>query len=401
MPTVLKSLILAVFIALVSSLSFLAGYGAAQRPIVAAATISQAPPTADLSERFKVFWEAWGWVEREYYDHDGVDATRMTYGAIRGMLQSLGDPHTYFVDPQERAVSETRLQGGFEGIGVTVEMKSDGKLRVVAPQEGSPGENAGVRPGDVITHVDGKPVAGLTLVEAVSLIRGPSGTTVTLTLEREGATEPLILPVTRAPIKVETVRATMRDQGVAYVRISQFGAQTARELTGGLQTVLEQKPRGLILDLRANPGGYLTSAVDVASQFLQEGVVLYEVRSGGDRQEFRVKRGGLATSIKMVVLVDKGTASASEIVAGALQDYQRAPLVGEKTYGKGSMQSVHNLSDGSSIHVTIARWLTPKERPINGTGLTPDVAVGWPVEGAPGSDVQLDRATEILLGDGS
>ncbi len=400
MPTILKSLILTVFITLVSSLSFLAGYGAAQRPVAAAIASPQVPPTSDIDERFKVFWEAWGWVEREYYGRDGVDATRMTHGAIRGMLQSLGDPHTYFLDAKERAVSESRLQGGFEGIGVTVEMTSEGRMRVVAPQEGSPGEKAGVHPGDIVTHVDGRPIGGLSLVDAVSLIRGPAGTTVTLTVERAGAPEPLAISVTRAAIKEETVRATMRDRQVAYVRISQFGSQTSRELSDGLRRLLEQDPRGLILDLRANPGGYLTAAVDVASQFLRDGVVLYQVSASGQRQEFRVKSGGLATSVKMVVLVDRGTASASEIVAGALQDHHRAQLVGEKTFGKGSMQSVRELSDGSSVHVTIAHWLTPSERPINNNGLSPDVVAGWPADGSADSDVQLDRATEILLSDG-
>lgn len=393
-----KSLILAAFVVLVSSLSFLAGYGAGQRPVVAAVQAQQTSPSAGLSERFRLFWEAWGWVDSEYYNREALDPTRMTHGAIRGMLQSLGDPHSYFVDPQERSISETQLRGGFEGIGVHVEMTPDGKLRVVAPQEGSPGEKAGIGAGDIITHVDGRPIAGLNLIQAVSLIRGPRGTKVTLVLRREGAAEPLEVEVIRAEIKVESVRAKMLEQGVGYVRISQFGLQTHRELRVALQELLDQDPRGLVLDLRANPGGYLAAAVDVASQFLEDGVILYEERTGGQRQEFRVKRGGLATSIAMAVLVDRGSASASEIVAGALQDHQRAPLVGEKTFGKGSMQSVHTLSDGSSIHVTVAHWLTPKERPLNGNGLVPDVLVETGADGATGSDPALDRAVEIILG---
>ncbi|HEX2986859.1 MAG TPA: S41 family peptidase, partial [Chloroflexota bacterium] len=306
--------------------------------------------------------------------------------------------HTYFVDPQERNISETQLQGGFEGIGVTVEMTKDGKVRVVAPQEGSPGEKAGIQPGDLITHVDGKSLAGLTLTQAVSLIRGPKDTTVTLTIARENAPDPLTFEIARAEIRVESVRAEMLDQNVAYIRISQFGTQTSGELKTALQQLLDQNPQGLILDLRANPGGYLVAAVDVASQFLKDGIVLVEERSGGERQAYRVKQGGIATDIKMVILVDKGSASASEIVAGALQDYERATLIGTTTYGKGSMQSVHTLSDGSSIHVTIAHWLTPKERPINGNGLVPDVEVQYPNDPVAEGDPQLDKAIEVLVG---
>ncbi len=395
---ILKSLVLALLLVLVSSLSFLAGYGAGQRPMVAAVAEVQNSPSSDLSERFKLFWEAWGWVDREYYGRAAVDLTKVTYGAIRGMMQSLGDPHSYFADPQERNVSEAQLQGGFEGIGVYVEMTSDGRLRVVGTQEGSPGERAGIRVGDVIIQVDGNPIDGLNVVQAVSLIRGPRGTKVTLALRREGVAEPLSVEVARAEIKVESVRAKMLDQNVAYVRVSQFGLQTNRELRDALSRLLGQNPRGLVLDLRSNPGGYLASAVDVASQFLSEGVVLYEERSGSERQEYPVKSGGIATNINMAVLVDRGSASASEIVAGALQDHQRAPLVGERTYGKGSMQSVHSLSDGSSLHVTIARWLTPNQRPINGNGLVPDFPMDPPTDGAPGSDPQLDRAVELVLG---
>ncbi len=397
MSKILKSLILAAFIVLVSSLSFLAGYAAGHWPAAAADVTDQTAPAADLPERFKLFWEAWGWVDREYYDRDSVDSSRVTYGAIRGMLQSLGDPHSYFADPQERSVSETQLQGGFEGIGVFVEMAADGQLRVAGTQAGSPGEEAGLQKGDVITHVDGKSLAGLTIVQAVSMIRGPRGTKVTLTLNRDGVEAPLTVEVTRTEIRVPSVQARVLDQRVGYIAISQFGAQTGPELRAALQGLLGQNPKGLVLDLRGNPGGYLATAIDVASEFLSDGVVLYEERKGGDRQEFRVKRGGVATSIALVVLVDKGSASASEIVAGALQDHQRAQLVGQRSFGKGSMQSVHTLSDGSSLHVTVAHWLTPNARPIDGNGLTPDVAVEVAPDTPASADPVLDRAVQLLL----
>lgn len=399
MSRTLKSVIFSLIIVLVACLSFLAGYGASQRTVdAAAAPTPKAVPAEEISDKFRLFWEVWSWVEKDFYKRETLDATRITYGAIRGMLQSLGDPHTIFVDPQERNINETQLRGGFEGIGVYVEMKSDGKLRIVAPQEGTPGDKAGLKAGDIITHADGKALAGLSLIQAVSLIRGPKGTVVTLAVVREGEPEPLTFQVARAAIKVESVRYKMLEESVAYVRISQFGVQTKSELVDALKKAVGEKARGLILDLRANPGGYLGSAVDVASQFLDGGIVLHEVKASGERQQFPAKPGGVAAGIPMVVLIDRGSASASEIVAGALQDNGRALLVGEKSYGKGSMQSVRALSDGSSIHVTIAHWLTPKERPIEGAGLTPDVAVEMPKDIQAGDDPQLQKALDVLLG---
>ncbi len=398
MSRTLKSFILALVLVLVAGVSFLAGYGASQRTVSAAPAATRALPGDELSERFKLFWEALSWVEKEFYRPEAIDPTKITYGAIRGMLQTLGDQHTQFVDPQEQQISETQLRGGFEGIGVFVEMKADGKLRIVAPQEGSPGEKVGLKAGDVVTHADGKSLAGLTMVQAVSFIRGPKGTNVSLTVVREGSAEPLVFEVMRAEIKVESVRGKMLPQGVGYVRVSQFGVQTRGELVRVLQELLRERPKGLVLDLRSNPGGYLASAVEVASQFLSDGVVLHEVRANGDRREYRAKAGGLATETPLVVLMDRGSASAAEIVAGALQDHGRALLVGEKSFGKGSMQSVRSLSDGSSVHITIARWHTPKDRPIDGVGLTPDVAVSLSTEVAEGDDVQLQKAVDVLLG---
>ncbi len=393
-----KRLTLVVFVVLVCSLSFLAGYGAGQRPLLVPVASAQTAQGSDLTEKFKLFWEAWSWIDREFYDRAALDPTKITYSAIRGMLQTLGDPHTSFVDPQEREVSETQLRGGFQGIGAYVELTTDGKVRIVGPQEGSPAEAAGIRAGDVILQVDGKPIQGMNLIQAVSLIRGPKGTKVTLTLQREGEPETINLEVSRADIKVESVRARSLDHKVAYVRVSQFGQQTAKELRDAVQELSKESPSGLVLDLRGNPGGYLASAIDVSSLFLEDGVVLYELKSNGERQEYRIKRGNVVTKLPMIVLVDKGSASAAEIVAGALQDHQRALLVGERTFGKGSMQSVHVLSDGSSIHVTVANWLTPKERPINGNGLEPDVPVKLPQQPEPGSDPALDKAVDMLAG---
>jgi carboxyl-terminal processing protease len=394
----LKQFSLVVFIVLVCSLSFLAGYGAGQRPLFVSVASAQTAQATDLSEKFKLFWEAWNWVDKEFYDRAALDPTKITYGAIRGMLQTLGDPHSYFIDPQEREVSETQLRGGFQGIGAYVELTADGKVRIVAPQDGSPAQEAGIRAGDIILQVDGNSINGMNLVQAVALIRGPKGTKVSLTLQRDGEVEPISIEVSRADIKVESVQARALDHNVGYVRVSQFGQQTAKELKEAIQGLSKDNPSGIVLDLRGNPGGYLASAIDVSSLFLEDGVVLYELQSNGERQAYRVKRGNMVTTLPMAVLVDRGSASAAEIVAGALQDHQRAQLVGEKTFGKGSMQSVHALSDGSSVHVTIARWLTPKERPINGNGLVPDVAVELPQPLEPGTDPVLDKAVEMLAG---
>lgn len=349
-----------------------------------------------VDSSFAVFWEAWRLVQQEYYNRAAVDSKKMTYGAIEGMVSSLGDPHTSFSTPQEARVSEDDLRGSFEGIGVTVEMK-DGKLTVVAPLADSPGAKAGILPGDVVTHVDGRDISGLDMLDAISLIRGPRGTKVHLTIAREGKESPLEFDVERAEIKLVSVQSRMLDGDFAYVSIASFGANTSDELVRELRTLLAKHPKGLVLDLRNNPGGLLTAAVDVSSQFLSDGVVLYEQRADKDREPFKVKEGGVAKDVPMVVLINKGSASASEIVAGALQDYGRAKLVGEPTFGKDTVQNVHQLSDQSSLRVTIARWYTPKLQDIHEKGLKPDIEVTLDEKSlSEGRDLQLERAIEQL-----
>jgi len=393
-----------VIVSAIVGVTYLTGFGsgwylsaASGRPAVAATPVSaDAAAIAALPSAFKPLAEALDIIQKEFYGRKDLDTQQLVRGAVKGMVDSLGDAHTYFLSPMDSRIAEEDLQGSFEGIGATIE-KRDDKLLVVAPIEGSPAERAGLRPGDHIAAVDGKSTAPLTTMDAVALIRGPAGTVVRLTVLREGTTEPLTFEITRARIDTATVRTKELEGGVAYVRITSFSEPTSQELSLALKKLLANKPKALILDLRNNPGGYLTTSVEVASQFLKEGVVVFEENADGQRQSFNVRRGGLATDIPMVVLVNKGSASASEIVAGALQDANRAPLIGEKTFGKGSVQTTHALSDGSTIHVTIAHWFTPKGRQIHEVGLEPNITVPLTEEDAKlGKDPQLDRALEYI-----
>jgi carboxyl-terminal processing protease len=360
--------------------------------------------TTDEQQRFKVFWESWQIVEREFYDKSQIDHQRLIYGAIKGMIDAVGDPYTVYQTPSQRELSDTDLRGSFDGIGIQVDMK-DNKLTVVAPIEGSPAEAAGFRPGDVVLEVDGKSLAGKTLNDTVGLIRGQRGTPVTLTVLRPGTNDPFPITVVRAEIRLKSVRARMLDDNVGYVRISAFSASTGTEMANGVKDLLDQQARGLVVDLRNNPGGYLSSSVEASAQLMEPGsVVLYQQSGNGDRKTYRTEGGGTAAQLPLVVLVNKGSASASEIMAGALRDNGRAILVGEKTFGKGTVQNVHELSDKSGLRVTTAQWLTPSEQPIQGAGLQPDQTVELPPTATISSDAtraddpQLDAAVRYILG---
>jgi carboxyl-terminal processing protease len=414
MSKVLRILVVALFALLVVCSSYLAGFATAYLTRPASIGVSgfpgavlptpeptttpvRAPVPKDLEKQFKVFWETWDLVYEEYYGKAELDSQQMIYGAIRGMLNSLDDPHTSFLDPEQNRITSQDMSGKFEGIGASVDRKDD-KLFIVALIDDSPALKAGLKPGDIIAQVDGTDTTPLSIIEAVSRIRGPKGTTVTLTIVREGVEAPFEIKIVRAEIKFKTVTWKMLEGQIAYVKLSNnFGAETAADLARALSEARTQKAKGWIIDLRNNPGGYLDTAIQVASQFLKSGVVLYEQTGDGQRKPFPVRRGGLATELPMVVLVNQYSASASEIVAGALQDAGRAVLIGEKTFGKGSVQNVHDLSDGSSAHITIAHWLTPNGREINGQGLQPDIEVKLTDDDINNNrDPQLDRALEYL-----
>jgi carboxyl-terminal processing protease len=354
--------------------------------------------TAAQGHDLGTFWEAWDLVERVFYGKL-PDNQHLEWGLIRGALGTLNDPHTAFLEPEPRQREKEALSGRFGGIGAYVTQAEDGRI-VLEPMPDLPAEKAGVRKGDTLLRVDDTEiVAGMTTDETIALIRGEVGAVVRLTIRHEGETQPVTVEITREEIPSPTVEWRMLDEpaGIGYVRLTLFSDRTDKELRQGLDELKGQGMTQLVFDLRGNGGGLLGAAVDVAGEFLSGGPVLYQVEKGGKELTYEAGSGGRFADGKLVVLVDGGTASASEIVAGALQDRGRAALIGEKTYGKGSVQQVFDLSDGSSVHITYAEWLTPNRRQITGMGLTPDVEAGITDDDrANGRDPQLDRAIEWL-----
>jgi len=368
-----------------------------ETPPTPAPEVKSAAPSEDLQTLFKPFWEAWQLVHDQYVDQP-VDDTKLMEGAIQGMLASLGDPHTSYMDPDQYLQANMEMEGEYDGIGAWVDSSGD-YLTIVSPMADSPAEKAGLKPGDRIIAVDGEDITDLDPELVIRRVLGPAGTTVTLTVLREGSDEPLDFEVTRAHITIPSVEGKMLDDGIAYVHIYTFGANTGSELDKILEDLMAQNPSGIIVDLRYNGGGYLQTAIDVASEFLPKGkVVLYEEYGDGTRDVHKTHDGGRVLDIPMVILVNEGTASASEVVSGALQDYGRAQLVGVTTYGKGSVQIWTPLSDEQgAVRVTIARWLTPNERQIDKVGLEPDVVAEMTEEDYQnGEDPQLDKAIEVL-----
>lgn len=362
-------------------------------------------PTATISpklsesevDRFEIFWEAWHILEEEFYG-DLPQESDLPYAAIRGVIATTGDQYTAFIDPVQAEIMRTDLTGSFEGIGATVRLRPDGRFQIVQPLAGFPAIKAGLRAEDLILQVDGKPLDGMTIYEAITLIRGPAGTTVSLLIERQDVDEPFIIEIERARIDLPVIESDLLDNDIAYIRLTEFGQTATEKLETALGEAIAQDAKGLIFDLRGNPGGYLSVAVEVASQFVGEGPILIERFKDGREQPYNAISGGLALDIPMVVLVDGGSASASEIVAGAIQDTERAILIGTKTLGKGSVQLVHTLSDDSQLRVTVARWFTPNGRAIHGEGLEPDIEIEITDQDLETeNDPQLERAILYLL----
>ncbi|HIQ01037.1 MAG TPA: S41 family peptidase, partial [Anaerolineales bacterium] len=353
-------------------------------------------PSRPEEETFQLFWEVWEIIEQEYYG-DLPDMQAVTYGAIRGMLETLGDEYTSFIEPDISAILNEDASGTFQGIGAFVRMREDGKLEIVSIIPNSPAEGAGLQGGDRVLAVDGQSIVGFGIYEAIALIRGPAGTPVTLLIERPGEEKPFEVTIVRARIEIPLVEAEVLEGNVAYIHLTEFSATATSQMENALEELLAQQPVGMILDLRDNPGGWLDQAVSVADLFLDEGVVLIERASDGSEETFRSRDRGSAETIPLVVLVNEGSASASEIVAGAIQARERGILIGEPTFGKGSVQRPYRLSDGSELRVTVARWFTPNDVVIHGQGLTPDIEVLLPEDLEPGQDPQLDRAVEYLL----
>lgn len=356
-------------------------------------------PQLSQADRLKLLWDIEDILRREYINPEKLDEQKMLYGAAAGLVASLGDPHTAFIEPTQASFLEENLRGSFEGIGATVDLV-EGRLVIVRVLPKSPALQAGLKAGDVILAVDDQSLEGKTILEAISLIRGPRGTIVRLKVQREGVKEPFIVPIIRDKVELPIIEARMLEEKVAYLRLAEFNALADEKVHQALKELLSQEPVGLILDLRGNPGGYLQKAIDVASEFLPRGtLVLVEHQRDKPVREYRVERPGLAQEVPLVVLINGLSASAAEIVAGAIRDSGRGVLIGEKTYGKGSVQNTHELQGGASLRVTIARWDLPSGRNLDGQGLEPDIPIPLTQDDlAADRDPQLERAVDYLLG---
>lgn len=347
-----------------------------------------------------LFWEVYGMVEANYVDSTKIDDEEQLYGAIKGMVRSLGDAHTEFMTPQETFDFQQSLEGKLQGIGAELTIK-DGELVVIAPLKGSPAEEKGLQPDDIIYMINDDYTSDLTLFEAIMNIRGEEGTTVKLTVLREGVDEPMIFDIERKTIIVPNVEWEYYgdDSEIAYINIYQFTDTTETEFAQAVQDILLKEVDSVILDLRYNGGGYLGVAVEVLSDFLEgkQKATITKHRNEADNEIFYTNESARLADLPLVVLVNGGSASASEIIAGAIQDYKRGLIMGEETFGKGSVQIVETLEDGSSLRLTIAKWYTPNERSIDEVGITPDTIVEISEEDAANDvDTQLEAAIDYL-----
>ncbi|MHB0869139.1 MAG: S41 family peptidase [Chloroflexota bacterium] len=399
-----------IIVVIVSGSAFSAGV-TAERSGILPGSVRAEPP--ELVQQFSVFWQAWDLVQQRFVDRSVVDSRNMTYGAIEGMLAALGDNgHTRFLTPEETAQQSSDIQGQFQGIGAELGTK-DGYPMIVAPLDGSPAQEAGIQAGDLLISVDGEQVMGMSLERVVRMVRGPEGTKVTLMVLHPGEMTPAEITIVRAKIQVHPISWTMiPGTKVAHLRIGQFNANVGQELTDALKAIRSAGAEAMVLDVRSNTGGLLDQCIAATSQFLKGGDVLVEQDARGNRKAIAVQSGGQATDIPLVVLINRGTASAAEILAGAIQDNERGKLVGETTFGTGTVLSTFQLSDGSALLLGTSQWLTPKGRQIWKQGIKPDVEVSVPAgeallipktlagmspdEVRSAKDAQLMKALELL-----
>ena len=359
---------------------------------------SQAPEgklTQDID--FNLFWDVWDVLYEEHVDRDQLNEKEMFYGALRGLVASLGDPYTVFMNPQIAQEFEDDLAGTFEGIGAQIGIKND-ILTIIAPLEDMPAEKAGLRAGDKVYAIDGESTTGISIDKAVRKIRGPKGTQVTLTIFRDDLEKAEDITITRGIIVVKSVKTELRDDNIFVVKITNFNDDTYGLFGQAAQEIIKQDPQAVILDLRNNPGGYLDTAIEIASEWIEDGAVVIEKFSEERKNEYLARGRARLKDYPTVVLVNQGSASASEIVAGALQDYGEATIIGMQTFGKGSVQTLEELEDGSSVKITVAKWLTPNGRCISEEGITPDEEVDLTIEDYEADkDPQMERAVEILI----
>jgi len=390
MKRLVKLTTLAVILFLLTSTAFgagvaLGGSGVLFEPGIVRATGEPA--------QFEVFWQVWNLIQRHFVDRTALDPTRLTYGAIRGLVQALGDEgHTVFLTPEEAIRQQSDIEGKFSGIGAQLGLK-DGLPVIVTPLDGSPAAQAGLQAGDILVDVDGQDVTTLPLNDIVSRIRGPSGTQVVLTVFRSAQNKSLDIPITRGEIDVPAATwAMVPGSQIALLRLSQFSVDATVDLTQAISQAKAAGATGLIVDVRNNPGGLLEQAIKVTSQFLQGGNVLWQEDAQGQRQNFPVEPGGQATALPLVVLVNRGTASAAEIFAGAIQDQQRGLVVGETTFGTGTVLEPFQLDDGSVLMLGTSQWLTPNGRLIRKHGIEPDITLKVP----PGTELLSPAALKKM-----
>lgn len=353
---------------------------------------------ADNTIDFSLFWNVWDLLKNKYVDAGKLDAKKLYFGAIKGMMQATGDPYTTFFTAEENKKFNEDITGNFEGIGAELGVKS-GILTVIAPLPGTPAEKAGIRSGDKIIKIDGKTAADMSIEEAVGNIRGPKATTVVLTIFRDGGQDTQDISVKRDVINVKSVTLDWKENNIADIKITRFGDDTSQGFAIAIAKVKAAKSRGLIIDLRNDPGGYLDTAIDVASKLLPNSKVVVIEESGDKSQKKMYTSGGdVASGIETVVLINEGSASASEILAGALKDNRdNVTLVGKKSFGKGSVQEFIELPQGTAAKITVARWLTPDGVQINEQGITPDKEVELTNDDFNANrDPQLDAAMQTL-----
>ena len=346
-----------------------------------------------LPPEFAKLADVYALLEREHIDAGTFDPDALTDGAIRGMLEATGDEHASYLDAEQYSFQRQEIQGSFEGIGAEVTVKN-GLITIVAPIPDTPAEEAGVKPGDVILSIDGESIAGWDLWQAINRIRGEKGTTVRIEVRRDRTGETVMLEIVRGVIQLQSVRLTMLVGRIGHLMISSFTGTTLEELERELERFERSQGLGLVVDVRNNPGGLLTSVVDISSQFVDEGLVLYQLDGRGNRRDWEAESGGMALDVPMVVLMNGFSASASEVFAGAIIYHDRAPTIGVTTFGKGSVNNLWPLNDGSAVHFTIGRWYTPDGKLIEGEGIVPDIMQEASEDDS--EDLQLDLAIEEL-----
>ena len=352
------------------------------------------PPA--VPEDLATAWEVWSILTDQHVDRANFEREKFDEAAIRGLIAELGDPHTNYVPPEAFKIENQDLYGSFQGIGAHVQIRPDGKLFIVAPIDGSPAERAGLRRGDLILAVNGESIEGLSLLEAVNKIRGPEGTEVRLQVRHLGDVDEVEIVVVRGEIVLPSVLVRSRPEDrFAHIRLTTFFADTPDKLAIAIREQQANGAEGLILDVRDNPGGLLVSVIEIVSMFIEDGLVLYEIDSDGQRSNHPVRSPGEFADIPLVILTNEGSASASEIVAGALQDYGRAPIVGAKTFGKGSVNMLRRLSNSGGLYLTFAKWYTPNGRLIEGNGIEPDHEV-TSRDRQTAETTQFEKAVEIM-----